>query len=166
MDLLVVHPFVASPSNKFVTAKWAWYDQDPQFFQAFVAAAPKNEIVGRSLDIMLEILTGKRAERGGGSMSMIGTQATQDAWAEVAKEKDGTLALGRDEEVYLLSEHRISNQAVYSKLPFQIQPNKGLSTVTDITCNFVVADDEEQSVYFYSHVLGAEYCGKKKPQYF
>ena len=67
VDLLVVHPFVARAENKFVSVKWPWYKNDPQFFQAFVAAAPRNKIVGRSLDVMLELLNGARAKRGGGA---------------------------------------------------------------------------------------------------
>jgi hypothetical protein len=95
VDLLVVHPFVASPSNKFVTVKWAWYEDDPQFFQAFIAAAPRNEIIKKSLTIMLEILNGKRAVRGGAHL--IGTQGMQDAWAEAAQEDPSIAFYGKKE---------------------------------------------------------------------
>jgi hypothetical protein len=156
VDLLVVHPFVASPSNKFVTVKWAWYNVDQQFFQAFIAVAPKNKIIKKSLDIMLEILSGKRAKRGGGAMHMIG-KAMQDAWAELAEEDTRIASQGRDKEVFLLSEHRIGENH-YAKLP--TQPNEGMPGYTDITCNFVVAADDEDSVYFYSRIVGTEYCGK------
>ena len=162
VDLLVVHPFVASPANKFVTVKWAWYEQDPQFFQAFIAAAPRNKIIKNSLTIMLELLKGTRAKRGGGEMHMIGTQAMQDAWAEAAQEGPSIESHGKNKEVYLLSEHRLADKHLlpegrsYRKLPF-IANEIGY---THITCNFFVADDDEESVYFLSHILGAEHCGK------
>ena len=161
MDLLVVHPFVASPANKFVTVKWAWYEQDPQFFQAFIAAAPRNKIIKNSLTIMIELLDGTRAKRGGGEL---GTQAMQNAWAEAAQEDSSIASYGKNEEVYLLSEHRhgpaekspLPNGRSYNKLPY-IANEIGY---THSTCNFFVADDDEESVYFLSHILGAEYCGK------
>ena len=163
VDLLVVHPFVASPTNKFVTVKWPWYEVDPQFFQAFIAAAPRNKIIKNSLTIMLELLNGTRAKRGGGEMHMIGTQAMQDAWAEAAQKEDSSIeSHGKNEEVYLLSEHRLANKHLlpkgqnYDKLPL-IANEIGY---THITCNFFVADDDEESVYFLSHILGAEHCGK------
>ena len=123
-----------------MTVKWAWYEKDKQFFQAFIAAAPGNEIIKKSLSIMLEPLNGTRAKRGGGEMHMIGTQAMQDAWAELAPESHG-----KNEEVYLLSEHRIGEyqgSSSYVKLP--TQTNGGDAGYTDITCNFVVADDERR----------------------
>jgi len=163
VDLLVVHPFVASPSNKFVTVKWAWYEEDPQFFQAFIAAAPGNEIVKKSLTIMLEILNGTRAERGGGAMHMIGTQGMQEAWAEVAHEHSSIYYQGKNKEVYLLSEHRIGEkQGCNYHLPNQLTYLKpGFS---DGTCNYFVADDTEKSVFFYSHMLGTKSCGQPKAE--
>jgi hypothetical protein len=156
VDLLVVHPFVASPANKFVTVKWAWYEKDKQFFQAFIAAAPRNEIIKKSLTIMLELLNGTRAKRGGGERHMIGTQAMQDAWAELAQDDASVASHGKNEEVYLLSERRIGTSG---KLP--TQTDKAMIGYTYTTCNFVVADEEEESVYFYSHILGTRYCGNK-----
>ena len=163
MDLLVVHPFVASPANKFVTVKWAWYEQDHQFFQAFIAVAPKNKIIRKSLTIMLEILNGTRAKRG----PLLGTQAMQDAWDEAAQEDASIQSQGKNEEVYLLSEHRhrlaeknlLPQGKSYSKLPF-ITRDIGY---TEGTCNYFVADDDDESVYFFSHILGAEHCGKPLP---
>jgi len=158
VDLLVVHPFVASPANKVVTVKWAWYEQDPQFFQAFIAAAPRNKIIKNSLTIMLELLKGVRAKRG----PLIGTQAMQDSWAEAAQEDSLIQSQGKNKEVYLLAEHRLAEKHLlpqgksYSKLPF-ITKDIGY---TEGTCNYFVTDDDEESVYFFSHILGAEYCGK------
>src|SRR5210317_153321 len=150
VDLLVVHPFVASPANKFVTVKWAWYAEDnAQFFQAFIAAAPRNEIIKNSLTIMLELLNGTRAMRG----DHIGTQAMQDAWAELAQDDASIASHGKNEEVFLLSEHKLGTSG---KLP--TQTDKATIGYTDMTCNFVVADDE-RSVYFYTNILGSRFCG-------
>lgn len=93
-------------------------------------------------------------------MHMLGTQAMQDAWAELAEEDPSIVSHGRNKEVYLLSEHRIglNQEQGYSKLP--TQPNEGMPAFTDITCNFGVGDDDEEAIYFYSHIVGTENCGK------
>ena len=96
-------------------------------------------------------------------MNLIGTQAMYDAWAEAAREEDSSIEpQGKNEEVYLLSEHRLANKHLlpegqnFGKLPY-IASEIGY---THIMCNFFVADDDEVSVYFYSHIAGAEGCGK------
>ncbi len=97
-------------------------------------------------------------------MHMLGTQAMQDAWAEATQKKEGSSieSHGKTDEVYLLSEHRLANKHLlpaeksYHKLPY-IASEIGY---THITCNFFVADDDEESVYFLSHILGTEHCGK------
>jgi len=106
---------------------------------------------------MLELLRGTRAKRGGGDL---GTQAMQEAWAEAAMEDSSIAAHGKNKEAYLLSEHRIGEKQgkSYSKLP--TQTNGRVRGYTDITCNFVVADDDDESVYFFSRILGNGFCGK------
>ncbi len=90
-------------------------------------------------------------------MHMIGTQAMQDAWAELAQDDASVASHGKNEEVYLLSEHKLGDYE--TKLP--TQTDKASIGYTDGTCNYVVADDEEESIYFFSHILGAEFCGKQ-----
>jgi len=101
-------------------------------------------------------------------MHMIGTQAMQDAWAELAQDDASVASHGKNEEVYLLSEHKLGDyeqhkigdgSSSYVKLP--TQTDKATIGYTDGTCNFVVTDDEEESVYFFSHILGTENCGKQ-----
>ena len=96
-------------------------------------------------------------------MHMIGTQAMQDAWAEIAQDDASVASHGKNEEVYLLSEHprigEYEGSSSYGKLP--TQTDKATIGYTDITCNFVVTDDEEESVYFFSHIIGSELCGKQ-----
>ena len=95
-------------------------------------------------------------------MHMLGTQAMQDAWAEAAQEDSSIESHGKNEEVFLLSEHRVAEKDLlpegtsYHKLPY-IPKEIGY---TEGTCNYFVADDDEESVYFFSHILGAELCGK------
>ena len=95
-------------------------------------------------------------------MHMLGTQAMQDAWAEAVQEDPSISSQGKNEEVYLLSEHRLADNNLlpegrrYSKLPY-VTKDIGY---TEGTCNYFVADDDEESVYFFSHILGAEHCGK------
>ncbi len=94
-------------------------------------------------------------------MHMIGNQAMQDAWAELAQDDASVASHGKNEEVYLLSEHprNYEGSSSYGKLP--TQTNKATIGYTDITCNFVVTDDGEESVYFFSHIIGSELCGKQ-----
>jgi len=156
VDIAVVHPFVANPSNEFVSVKAYNYDQDPQFFQAFIAAAPKNKIVKKSLDIMLGMLKGTHAARG---LSLLGTQSMQDAWAEVAEEDSAYASHGKNNKVYLLSEENLHDDGNgFDKLP--VQENDGMPLFSEGTCDFFVSDQEEGSVYFYSRIVGTTFCGK------
>lgn len=156
VDIAVVHPFVAKPLNEFVSVKAYNYDQDPQFFQAFIAAAPKNKIVKKSLDIMLGMLKGTHAARG---LSLLGTQSMQDAWAEVAEEDSAYASHGRNNKVYLLSEENLHDDGNgFDKLP--VQENDGMPLFSEGTCDFFVSDQEEGSAYFYSRIVGTTFCGK------
>lgn len=154
MDLLVVHPFVADPANEFVTVKASGYRTDPQFFQAFLAVAPKNKIVMRSMYIMLQILSGNREKRG---IGLLGTQSLQDAWAEIAREDRSFESTGKNKKVYLLSELNRDGDFDQS---VPKQQNYGKPLFTEGTCDFFVADEEEKSVYFYSRIIGARLCGR------
>lgn len=154
VDLLVVNPFVAPPGVEFATVK-AWeYESNPQLFQAFVATKPGNHIIARSLTMMLEVLKGERKMRG----ILLGTFALQEALAEIEFEEKSNV----NSKVYLLSELLLDEQEdAYGKLPRQ--PNDGSPGYTEGTCNFFVADDVDQSVYFYSRVVGTTFCGKEVP---
>ena len=134
VDIAVVHPFVANPSNEFVSVKAYNYDQDPQFFQAFIAAAPKNKIVKKSLDIMLGMLKGTHAARG---LSLLGTQSMQDAWAEVAEEDSAYASHGKNNKVYLLSEENLHDDGNgFDKLP--VQENNVMSLFSEGTCDYTI----------------------------
>ena len=155
VDLLIVNPFVAPPGVEFATVK-AWkYESNPQLFQAFVATKPGNHIIARSLTIMLEVLKGERKMRG----ILLGTFALQEALAEIEFEENSSNV---NSKVYLLSELLLDEQEdAYGKLPRQ--PNDGSPGYTEGTCNYFVADDVDQSVYFYSRVVGTTLCGKEVP---
>lgn len=155
LDLFVVHPFVANAVNEFVTVKAFGYESDPQFFQAFLAAAPKNKIIKRSLDIMVQMLSGKRAHRG---IGFLGTQSLQDAWAELTTEDPSIASTGRNKKVYLLSE--LIHDDRFGSIPKQQQQNYGPPLFTVGTCDFITADEEEKSFYFYSHIMGTRFCGQ------
>lgn len=156
VDLFVVHPFVANSVNEFVTVKWYDYNKDPEFFQAFIAASPKNKIIKRSLDIMVEILSGKRSKRGVG---FLGTQSMQDAWAEIEQEDPSVASHGKDKKVYLLTEHNMRFDIDgFANIPRQ--QNRGPPLFSEGGCDFFVADEDEKSFYFYSRTLGTRDCGQ------
>mmetsp|Transcript_10091 Transcript_10091/g.15148 ORF Transcript_10091/g.15148 Transcript_10091/m.15148 type:complete len:497 (+) Transcript_10091:52-1542(+) len=167
VDVLVVRPFLAGDA-KFVTVKGIGYHSNG-FFQAFLASEKQNSIVGRSIQIMLQTLQGKRS-RG----RLFGPTALLQAWKEEGislDENNGTIY--DNVGAYLLMEGNANTlKREYSKISTVLRRNKHalsqkVPTVPDNECefsgglcNFVVIDGADETLYFYSRILGTELCGK------
>ena len=185
VDLLVVKPFVAPRNVSFVTVKGEGRSDGTDFrgfFQAFIASEPHNIIIRRSLSIMLDILMGKRAAK---NNMYLGPGSLMEAWIEVMNITDISMSNNNndnnnDSGVYLLQEVNLNNNEQTSKytnlsnilssssssdsdllqrVPSSHTQDCVLSTGGWNVCNYVVMDDVDGSMYFYSRVLGTPFCG-------
>ena len=176
VDLLVVRPFVAPNNATFVTVKGIGFPQDG-FFQGFLAAEKGNGVVHRSLQIMEEALYGDRPKG-----KYLGPTALMEAWLEVINinhplNVDLSVEQNLKYGVHLLTEVSLISDSVskYKKLSNAIAKEGGLRLMQSIprghgdscqftsgACNAVVIEDSSQeTLYFYSRILGTKYCGKR-----
>jgi len=168
VDILVVRPYVAPNDAKFVTVKGDGFPRDG-FFQAFLAAEKGSAIVHRSLKIMLDALWEERP-RG----KYLGPTALMEAWMEV---ENVTNVWNVKNGVYLLNEAKLnepSSISKYTKLAHVIASKGGLDLIQRVpighgdncqfssgACNVVVVSESDETLYFYSRVLGTKWCGKR-----
>jgi hypothetical protein len=181
VDLLVVKPFVAPPNVTFVTVKGEGQSDGTDFrgfFQAFIAAEKHNSIIRQSLSIMLDILSGKRQTK---NNMYLGPGSLMEAYMEVMNITHISMYNDNDNEsgIYLLQEVNLNNNEQTSKytnlsnillssssddsllqrVPSSHTEDCVLSTGGWNVCNYVVMDDVDGSMYFYSRVLGTPFCG-------
>lgn len=188
VDLLVVQPFVAPPNVSFVTVKGEGQTDGTDFrgfFQAFIAAEPYNIVIRQSLSIMLDILIGKRTTK---NNMYLGPGSLMEAYMEVMNIthiSDASAAAAaavtnnnnaNNNGIYLLQEVNLNNNEQTSKytnlsnilssstdllqrVPSSHTEDCVLSTGGWNVCNYVVMDDVDDSMYFYSRVLGTPFCG-------
>ena len=138
--------------------------------QAFLASEKQNSIVGRSIQIMLQALQGKR-ERG----RLFGPMALLQAWEEEGQSLDeNNRTIYDNDGTYLLTEGNANTlKRGYSKISKVLRRNKHAlrqkePAIPDFDCefsgglcNFVVIDGaDNETLYFYSRILGTELCGK------
>ena len=194
VDVLVVRPFLAGDA-KFVTVKGIdyqsngffqvclrfkceWHRHDiistqrfhmVTFSQAFLASEKQNSIVGRSIQIMLHALQGKRPKG-----RLFGPMALLQAWEEEGRsqvERNGTTY--DNDGTYLLVEGNANTlNREYSKISKMLRRKKHALSQKEPAvpaydcefsgglCNFVVIDGADETLYFYSRILGTELCGK------
>ena len=176
VDLLVVRPFVAPNNATFVTVKGEGFPRDG-FFQAFAAAEKGNGIVHRSLQIMEEALYGDRPQG-----KYLGPTALMEAWLEVTNVNhplnvDLSVEQNLKYGVYLLTEVSMISDSIskYKSLSNAIAKKGGVGLMQRVpkghgddcqfssgACNAVVIDESSnETLYFYSRVLGTKWCGKR-----
>lgn len=165
VDVLVVRPYVAPKNATFVTVKqWEPFGTFRGFFQAFLAAERDNPIVRLSLRIMLETLSGKRQPV---SDLYLGPGSLVEAWMEVQNVTDLSNARNDDNNsgTYLLREANLEAQPhprgsdLLQRVPSGHRHDCMLSTGSWHVCSYVVLDDDDERLYFYSRVLGTAFCG-------
>jgi hypothetical protein len=161
-DVLVVRPFVASGKTKFAVVKGTGFPRKG-FFQAFMAAEAGNKIVGRSLQVLLDLLNGKRGKR-----HLLGPVAVLEAWFEVEhvsyfQAERGKNNGNKNEANHLLMEVEI-DPLQHKNLPMQTLPtgygDKCLYSPGNV-CNYIVMDESDDTVYFYSRTQGTRWCHKR-----
>jgi len=170
----VVRPFVAPNSTKFITVKGDGFPRDG-FFQAFLAAEKGNAIVYRSIKIMLDTLYGERPQG-----KYLGPTALMEAWMEVNNITNPSAVNYNEQKangVYLLNEVNMNagrSIGNYKKISNVIAAEGGMALYQHIptghgdhckfsggACNVVVIDELDETLYFYSRILGTTWCGKK-----
>jgi len=172
VDILVVRPYVAPKDARFVTVKGDNFPAEG-FFQAFLAAEKGNDIVRRSLKMMREALWGERP-RG----KYLGPTALMEAWMEVEHVTNVSNVQNGKNGIHLLAEVDLMNSTSISKhvkLVNVLASNDGTHLYQRVpisggdercqfsggACNVVVISELDETLYFYSRVLGTKWCGKR-----
>ena len=166
----VVRPYVAPKNINFVTVKGGYGFQEDGFFQAFWAAEKGHPIIHRSLSLMLEYLKKNKG-------NYLGPLSLLEAWKEFDNRTNATTSK-ESNEVYLLMElnlmksvsavkHELTvdyvlNSEIYKnmiqKVPSHFRDSCQFSAGQ---CNFIVMDENDQTIYMYSRILGTKWCGKR-----
>ena len=164
----VVRPFVAPHDAKFVTAKCSIFPEEG-FFQAFLAAEKGSSIVFRSLEIMLQALYQERPQG-----KYLGPTALMEAWLEI-EQVPHPLSTNETNGIYMLTEVNLNDakaMSQYKNLSKAIAKNEtellqripfGFGNKCQFSsgaCNFAVVDPHDETLYFYSRVLGTRWCGQ------
>jgi hypothetical protein len=166
---VVVRHYEAQTDAKFVTVKGTGFPKYG-FFQAFFDAEKGCAIARRSLKVMLKALSGIRPEG-----EFLGPTALMEALMEVENITNATDAKYNVNNVHLLNEVNLCDPSEVSKHPklsVALASKIGSNLILRIprgygddcqfqegACNFVVLDESDGSIYFYSRVLGTEWCG-------
>ena len=179
IDLLVVRPFIAPKQVEFVSVKGAEFPLKG-FFQAFTASKKHSPILKKSLDYMLGMIEGKKQKR-----ALMGPVALYDAWVSVDLRKiesfqsyHKSIKSGSKFQLknstYLLTEVNMMNPSIGSRADYDSLPKQHIpqgygddclyapSEYPRGVCNHAVFDEEDNNaIYFYSHLLGTRWCGKR-----
>jgi len=172
VDILVVRPYVAPKDARFVTVKGEKFPAEG-FFQAFLAAEKGNAIIRRSLKIMREALWGER-RRG----KYLGPTALMEAWMEVEHVTNVWNVQNGKNGIHFLAEANLMNlksTSKHVKLANVIASNDGMHLYQQVplsggdescqfssgACNVVVISELDETLYFFSRVLGTKWCGER-----
>jgi hypothetical protein len=165
----VVRPYVAAANTNLVTVKGDGWPENG-FFQAFFAAEKGHPIVLKSLQLMLDYMKSNNKH-------YLGPMSLMESWAQIENVTNKTTAQSKSKNgVHLLGEANLmelANLLPYSKIMPYLASN--FTTMTQRVpayfgdrcqfsggqCNFIVMDEQDETVYFYSRVLGTKWCGKK-----
>lgn len=162
---------MASSDATFVTVKGEKFPTEG-FFQAFLAAEKGNPIIRRSLKMMLEALWQERT-RG----KYLGPTALMEAWMEAENVTNAWHAKGGRNGVHLLTEASLQESKSISrhgKIANVMASKDGVHLYQHLprghgescqfssgACNHVVISQPDETLYFYSRVLGTKWCGKR-----
>ncbi|GMI24670.1 hypothetical protein TeGR_g13997 [Tetraparma gracilis] len=133
IDIAVIEPLALDADVGFSTA---FEPAKINFFQAFLAAAPRHPILKEALPIMLAYYEGTHTLHGD-----MGTSTLKDAYDAVPKDKRGTIRWLHEGQLKF---------GEYPELPRQ----KG----TGCCCNYVVHDETDHKPYFWSRIVGSSHC--------
>jgi hypothetical protein len=160
VDMLAVHPASPPDSVGFSSVR-----PEMGFFQAFTASAPGHPILKKSLEILLEVYTGKR-KREGPLIKFIGPAIMHIAYESYLNE---TLPEEVSKDLFFMDEISIRQvrrqESVRRRKPkFILElPVHGMKVRNGFTkggCNYVVHDNTTQ--YFYSRVNGTSNCHRPR----
>ncbi|KAL3781889.1 hypothetical protein ACHAWO_010051 [Cyclotella atomus] len=167
IDVLVVRPYVAPANTNFVTVRGDGWPENG-FFQAFLAAEKGHPIIHKSLQLMLDYMNSNKKH-------YLGPMALMESWVQIANITNATTAQSKD-GVHLLAEANLMELAKllpYPKIMAYLESN--FTTMLQQVpvqfgdrcqfsagaCNVMVMDELDETVYFYSRVIGTTWCGKK-----
>ena len=166
-----MRPFVAPENATLITVKGDGFPKDG-FFQAFLAAEKGNPIVRHSLDVMLKLLM-----KNGPSSKYLGPMSLMEAWVQLENVTNATNAKIDSNGVYLLAEVNLNDQQStkqYNRLRDVLKTKNAFEVMQRVpsihgdrcqfsggACNVIVLDELDETLYFYSRVLGTKWCGKK-----
>lgn len=137
IDLKVVQPV---PLDETYTYKFVTVHESAaymNFFQAFIASAPKHPILHKALGNMLEHYQGRKFS---GNMGPSTLKAAYKAMSPQIQQEAWLL-----HELNL--EHPRNPPNIYENVPRQVGDG--------CCCNFVVEDAKQKEVYFFSRIVGA-----------
>ena len=135
IDLEVVNIVNLEPEITFSTAS----SGNDQFFQAWLACAPRHPVIAKGLQFTLEYYQGKRELHG-----LMGTSVLKDAFDAVSEEERG--------DVYLLQEADKGDQ-LYPDLPGWVPRREATGD-----CFFILHDANAHVIYFYARIVGVHIC--------
>jgi hypothetical protein len=166
VDVLAVHPVSPPDSVGFSTVRSnAWPEKG--FFQSFTASAPGHPILKKSLEILLEVYTGKR-KREGPLIKLIGPATMQIAYELYLNE---TLPEEVSKDLFFMDEISIQQvkrlESVRRRKPkfilkLPVHGTKVKNGFTSKGCNYIVHDNTTQN--FYSRVNGTGNCHRPRSQ--
>ena len=166
----VVRPYVVPKNINFVTVKGGYGFHEDGFFQAFWAAEKGHPIIHRSLSLMLEYLEKNKG-------NYLGPLSLLEAWKEFEnsttattyKENNGVRLLMEINLMKIRSavKHErllnyVSNAEIYKNITQNVPSQFGdRCQFSAGQCNFIVMDENDETIYMYSRVLGTKWCGRR-----
>ena len=163
----VAHPYVAPANITFATVKGDGWPANG-FFQAFLAAEKGHPLIRKSIDCMKDRLWENNRH-------YLGPMALMDAWMQVENVTVSSHDKAINTGLHLLEEVNMNNPAStkqHENLTELIQANDMLQHVpkrygercqfSSGACNVIVVDanKRDETLYFYSRVVGTTWCGK------
>jgi hypothetical protein len=144
IDLRVVTPVQLDVDVAFSTVEMMHGNDQKNgyFFQAFLAAAPRNAVLHKTLQVMQDYYQYKLDNL------IMGPRTMRKAFDSLAEKDIGKYVLFQE-----LNLEASDHESLYPDLPRQHGVGPGL-------CNYIVHDPRERVVYFYSRIVGTSSCAE------